>query len=255
MAQTTDRLWNKSDNLLRLNAVKNVQTGAYIDDADSAELSLYEETGKVQIDEAAASDLSGGEVKITITAHPFVNNDYVFILGTKNYNDEHQITVVDADNIKITATFVAETFTEDSTAHKYVPNARAIEMTYKAAVNLLAVAAVDNGDTTVEIPSTLHGFSVGDVVTIAGTDNYNGTYVIQTVDENSFSITATFVAETFAVTDTVTARGIYEGIIPETANALIVGKFYYMYIVVTKGFSVLTLRKKWKAAYYPGASE
>jgi hypothetical protein len=65
-----------------------------------------------------------------------------------------------------------------------------------------AAAAVDKGAGKVGIPSTAHGFPTGQSITIAGTTNYNGTFTVDaTSTANEIVITATFVAETFATTD------------------------------------------------------
>ena len=75
------------------------------------------------------------------------------------------------------------------------------------AVNPNAAAAVDNGGGLVGIPSTAHGLSAGDYVQIDQTTNYDGFYELDastSVDE--LVIAATFVAETFAGTETVTQQ-------------------------------------------------
>jgi len=41
---------------------------------------------------------------------------------------------------------------------------------------------------TVLVTDTGHGLSTGDIITIAGTTSYNGTYTITKVDNNSFYI-------------------------------------------------------------------
>ncbi len=64
-------------------------------------------------------------------------------------------------------------------------------------------AAVDNGDGTVSMPSTGHTFIVGDYVVIADTDNYDGNHkVVGVSGADDFEIVATYVAETFAGTET-----------------------------------------------------
>jgi hypothetical protein len=70
--------------------------------------------------------------------------------------------------------------------------------------NIIIAPAVDKGSGLVGIPLTSHGMGVGAVVTISGTTNYNGTFDIVSKTANEFVITATYVAETFAGTETVT---------------------------------------------------
>ena len=66
-----------------------------------------------------------------------------------------------------------------------------------------AAAAVNKGGGEVGLPITGHGFQAGQVVTIAGTVNYNGAFIINSATANEIVITATYVAETFAGTETV----------------------------------------------------
>ena len=63
-------------------------------------------------------------------------------------------------------------------------------------------AVVDNEDGTVDIAITAHGMVAGQTVVIAGTTNYDGTYVIDAVTTNAITVTATYVAETPAGTET-----------------------------------------------------
>lgn len=68
---------------------------------------------------------------------------------------------------------------------------------------LNAAAAVDKGGGLVGVPSTGHGWTTGKSITLTGTTNYDGTYTLDaTTSANELVITATFVAETFATTDT-----------------------------------------------------
>ena len=73
-----------------------------------------------------------------------------------------------------------------------------------------AAAAVDKGAGKVGIPDTAHGFATGQSILIAGTTNYNGTFTVDaTSSANEIVITATFVAETFAVTDSAVPNTTY----------------------------------------------
>lgn len=66
--------------------------------------------------------------------------------------------------------------------------------------------AIDNGDGTVGIPVAAHLFRPGNIVTIAGTANYNGTYTLpaQTLGAaDVVVITAAYVAETFTGAETI----------------------------------------------------
>jgi hypothetical protein len=66
-----------------------------------------------------------------------------------------------------------------------------------------AAAAVDKGGGQVGLPITGHAFVAGQIVVIAGTVNYNGARAIDSQTANEIVITATYVAETFAGTETV----------------------------------------------------
>ena len=68
------------------------------------------------------------------------------------------------------------------------------------------LAAADQGGdpNVVRIPSTGHGYVVGNNVTIAGSTNYNGTFeVVAVSDADHFDIEIAFNAETFGGTETV----------------------------------------------------
>lgn len=66
-------------------------------------------------DAAAAVDNGDGTVNITITGHSFDDGQEVVIDGTTNYDGTHTMTKVDANTIKITATYGAETFDSSET--------------------------------------------------------------------------------------------------------------------------------------------
>ncbi len=56
-------------------------------------------------------------------------------------------------------------------------------------------AFADGGGGTVDVTAGTHGFDDGDTVTISGTTNYNGTFIITLIDVDNFTITDTFVAD------------------------------------------------------------
>ncbi len=63
--------------------------------------------------------------------------------------------------------------------------------------------AVNIGGGFTGIPSTAHGFSAGEPLTISNTVNYNGTYVAQAVSADQVIIQKTYIAETFGSDDTI----------------------------------------------------
>lgn len=66
-------------------------------------------------------------------------------------------------------------------------------------------AITNNGDGTVTIDVTGHGFIAGSWVRIDGTTNYDGFYELLSVNANDVTITADFVAETPGGTETMDA--------------------------------------------------
>ena len=66
-----------------------------------------------------------------------------------------------------------------------------------------AAAAVNKGGGEVGLPITGHGFQAGQVVVIVGTTNYDSAFLINSATADEIVITATYVAENFAGTETV----------------------------------------------------
>lgn len=56
----------------------------------------------------AFADATGGEVQATATGHGLSTGQWAGINGTTSYNGMFQVTVVDVNNFKITATWVAD---------------------------------------------------------------------------------------------------------------------------------------------------
>lgn len=69
----------------------------------------------------------------------------------------------------------------------------------KPAKTLNAAVAVDKTGGLSGLPSTAHGYVTGDVVTIIGTTNYDGSYSVHsTTSANEIVVTAVYAAETFS---------------------------------------------------------
>jgi len=96
----------------------------------------------------------------------------------------------------------------------------------RATMTLDAGAAVDNGGGTVDIPITAHGFFANDYLTLRGTTNYDGTYLIAVPDANTVRITATYTAETFAGTEKAFVQD-YEFLVADSIQAFDHNQFYY----------------------------
>lgn len=130
-----------------------------------------------------AVDNGDGTVNLPVTAHAFVEGEQVTITGTTNYDATYTLptqTNGDADNVEITAAYVAETLASPAEIH------------------LTAGEIIDNADGTVTIPAPGHGFVQSDAVTISNTVNYDAAYTlpVQTNgDADNLVITATYVTE------------------------------------------------------------
>jgi len=97
-----------------------------------------------------ARDAGGGTVGIPVEANGRVAGDYVYLIGTKNYDGEETIVSASRDEIVITASYVAETFTGNEEVFLGI-----------AGTGLPAIALADDGggDYSAVLPDTLQGFS------------------------------------------------------------------------------------------------
>ena len=71
-------------------------------------------------------------------------------------------------------------------------NVGADGMTFHAGGNGSITAVADGGGGTIDITSTAHGLSAGDIVCVTNTTDYDGVYVINSVTANTFNVTATW---------------------------------------------------------------
>ena len=126
-------LYISSDNLVTLSDLTDAETDAYVNDA-TVVMSLFHKATKTP-NTAAAVDKGGGLVGIPITAHGLLAGDYVRIEGSQNYNDEYAIVSATADEIVITATYVAETFLGTEVIYVGVKNGTNLSLSYVAASN------------------------------------------------------------------------------------------------------------------------
>ena len=78
--------------------------------------------------------------------------------------------------------------------------------------------AVDKGGGSVGIPITGHGYSAADVIGVNGTVNYDGGYTIVSETTDEIVITATYVAETFAGTETVKSGTLWSDLSADTLS-------------------------------------
>jgi hypothetical protein len=157
-------------------------------------------------------DNGGGTVTLPAPGHGMVEGDVIDLVGLSNYAGPYTLpaqTNGDADNVEITASFVAEVI-HSAIAYKRLqdPDAEGAEWRYttaRQAKALSAAAAVNLGSGLVSIPCPGHGMVEGDEIRFVGTTSYNNDYTLpaQTLgDAAHIVITATYVGETFATTDT-----------------------------------------------------
>lgn len=165
---------------------------------------------------SAVTSLSNGCVGIPCVGHGFVQDARISIVGTVNYDGAYRVEAgTTADMIAISAPFTAETLTTDMTV-------------YRGRVATLTGAVVEGPDGTVTMTSTeLHSLYAGDTITISGTTNYDGTYVLGVgTSEKSLVITAEYTAET--VSDAVAIPSFYEHVflLPKTQPSICVEKVF-----------------------------
>lgn len=105
-----------------------------------------------------------------------------------------------------------------------------IEIEDKTLKSFINAAAVDAGSGKVKLPlASGHGFVAGERVCIDGTTNYDGVYIIDSVEDGYIVIPATYVAETILNT------AIVRVVIPAYANTF--GTNYNQITLKAKGFS------------------
>lgn len=147
------------------------------------------------LDAAAVTDKGSGKVGLPCTGHGYLTGATVVVDGTSNYDGAYVVlSDSTANEIVVTATYAEETLAGTETVqlgHILNPDASAV---------------TNVGDGIVGIPCAGHGLPVGARVTIAGTTNYNGTYTVKRGTTASvIHIEDTYVAETLAGTETITA--------------------------------------------------
>ena len=94
--------------------------------------------------------------------------------------------------------------------------------------NGIITAFADGGGGTVTVTSASHGLANGDAVTISGTTNYNGTFAVSSVADDTFKITDTWVADDatgswvqrqIEVAEWLAVDGATTGVTPDTNSA------------------------------------
>lgn len=101
-----------TDNIIRVEGLQNVVTEAYVNDATITGI-LYN-LPALNPNAAAAVDKGSGKVGIPCTGHGQVEGDSIRLERTLNYNADYMVLAeTSTDELVVTATYVAETFTGD----------------------------------------------------------------------------------------------------------------------------------------------
>jgi hypothetical protein len=87
---------------------------------DQDRINKYESSISTGISITAFADAGGGEVTVTAASHGFETDDIVTISGTTNYNGTFSVTKVDANNFKITDTWVSDDATGIADQEQFV---------------------------------------------------------------------------------------------------------------------------------------
>jgi len=129
-----DKIYIDSENLVTIDELKNEETGAYLTGGDTVVMTLFKRS-PLHIDEdGVAADKGGGKVGIPVAAHGLATNDIVRISETENYNGEYTLDATStADEVVITATYVAETFTGRENVFVGLASCYQVPLSYVAA--------------------------------------------------------------------------------------------------------------------------
>ena len=118
-----------SDNVIRVEGLRNVVTEAYINDATITSI-LYELPTLAPTVDGVAVDKSG-TVGIPCVAHGKVSGDSIRIERSVNYNNDYLLqAATSVDELVITATYVAETFTGEEFIYLAVVGTVTVPITF-----------------------------------------------------------------------------------------------------------------------------
>lgn len=153
----------------------------------------------------AVLDNGNGTVNIPVMpTNPFAEGEIVALRKMGSYDGVYTLpTQASVNYLTITAAYAAFSVPDDQTQ----PNARLVagssggaEPTWPTPKVLTdGVAVVDNGNGTVNLPCTAHGFTEGNEIVIHGTATYDGTHVLPAqASPDWLTVTATYSAVTIA---------------------------------------------------------
>ncbi len=140
----------ESNNLFLVEKLYDNVNKMFLNTLDTTKrLSMFKET-PASLDAAVAVDKGGGLVGIPITGHTFAVGEYVKIQDSINYDVESLVDSETANEVVITATYVAETFLGTEEMFHGVSGGTNITGTYVASTdgnwNFIIPAAADLRD-------------------------------------------------------------------------------------------------------------
>jgi hypothetical protein len=181
----------------------NAASGSVDDTVVAAQANVCDEAVSLRVSSniTVFADAGGGQVTVTSVNHGLSEGAAVTITGTTSYNGTFTATNITVDTFEITDTWVA-----DDAAGLWT---KAI------------TAAADGGGGQVTITSAAHRLANGTTVTITGTTDYNGDFVISAVTANTFEITDTWVSSQTGTIEAATqARYVANGQLLRNENPI-----------------------------------
>lgn len=143
-----------TDNVVTWSELKDSETDAY-ENAATLTMSLFKKTPLTPIAAGPAVDKGGGKVGIPCTAHGLTSADYIRIEGSQNYNDEYAVDATStANEIVITAAYVAETFLETERIFIGIADGTNISLPYTGTPGLYRGVLQDTMQRLIEYTAT-----------------------------------------------------------------------------------------------------
>lgn len=135
-----------SDNIITVTGLRNVITDAYVNDATLTGI-LYN-LPAFNPDAAAAVDKGDGKVGIPCAGHGLSSGDSIRMERGINYNSDYMLeSATSADELVITASYVAETFTGNEIIYEAIVGTADSPVTF-------SYETYSNGNYTGKIPYT-----------------------------------------------------------------------------------------------------
>jgi hypothetical protein len=140
------------------------------------------------LDAAAVAELGIGLVGLPCAGHGFAQDAVITVSGTQNYNGTYRVeSGTTPDVIAVAAPYIAETLTASAKACRG-----------RAAFLSGAARNLGNGEVGLPVNGGVHALNPGEIITISGTTEYDGTFVLRDGTAGDvLAITATYEAETF----------------------------------------------------------